>query len=117
MSAVAQRQNWNFEKDFKDNEDGQSSFRSLTYHWPSLTPIFLCDTELYLGLTICSHLSPSYDSFLLQNLWWIIKPYSVMEIECVMQQVGQGQQAIETGYIYAPSSHSMAVDQIYFMGC
>ena len=35
-----------------------------------------------------------------------------MEIECVVQQVGQGRQAIETKYIYAPSSHLMAAEKM-----
>ena len=79
--------------------------------------MFLCDIELSSGPTILSHLAPSYDPLLKQNLLRIIVPYSAMEIECFVQLVDQGRQAVETKYVYVPSSHSMAADQIYFMGC
>jgi hypothetical protein len=52
--------------------------------------MFLCDIELSSGPTIHSHFAASYDTLLEQNLWWIIAPYSVMEMECFVQQVGQG---------------------------
>ena len=79
--------------------------------------MFLCDTELSSGPAILSYLALSYETLLEQNLRRIIAPYSAMEIECVVQQEGLGRQAIEAKYVYAPSSHSMAADQIYFMGC
>ena len=34
-----------------------------------------------------------------QNLLRIVEPYSVVEIEYIAQQVGQGRQAVETKYV------------------
>ena len=61
--------------------------------------MFLCDTELSSGPTIRSHLAGLYEILLEQNLRRIILPYSVMEIECVVQQIGQGQQVFEAKYV------------------
>ncbi|KAI0319087.1 PCI-domain-containing protein [Amylostereum chailletii] len=52
--------------------------------------------ELSSDPTIRSHLSALYDTLLEQNLLRIVEPYSVVEIEYVAQQVGQGRQAVET---------------------
>jgi len=51
--------------------------------------------ELSSDPTIRSHLSALYDTLLEQNLLRIVEPYSVIEIEYVAQQVGQGRQAVE----------------------
>ncbi|KAH7924740.1 PCI-domain-containing protein [Leucogyrophana mollusca] len=52
--------------------------------------------ELSSDPTIRSHLAALYDTLLEQNLLRIVEPYSVVEIEYVAQQVGQGRQAVET---------------------
>jgi hypothetical protein len=41
-----------------------------------------------------------------QNLLWIVEPYSVVELECVVQQVGQERQAVEAKYF---STHPTTV--------
>ncbi|CDO78085.1 hypothetical protein BN946_scf184702.g6 [Trametes cinnabarina] len=51
--------------------------------------------ELSSDPTIRTHLSALYDTLLEQNLLRIIEPYSVVEIECIAQQVGQDRQAVE----------------------
>jgi 26S proteasome regulatory subunit N6 len=51
--------------------------------------------ELSSDVTIRSHLAALYDTLLEQNLLRIVEPYSVVEIEYVAQQVGQGRQAVE----------------------
>ncbi|KAH9848842.1 PCI-domain-containing protein [Lenzites betulinus] len=51
--------------------------------------------ELSSDTTIRTHLSALYDTLLEQNLLRIVEPYSVVEIEYVAQQVGQGRQAVE----------------------
>jgi 26S proteasome regulatory subunit N6 len=51
--------------------------------------------ELSSDPTIRSHLAALYDTLLEQNLLRIVEPYSVVEIEYVAQQVGQGRQAVE----------------------
>jgi hypothetical protein len=79
--------------------------------------MFLCDTELSCGPTIRSHLAALYNTLFEQNLLPIIEPYQVMEIEYVVQQGGQSRQAVGTRSVYAPSSYSLAADQMYFMGC
>ncbi|EED78937.1 predicted protein [Postia placenta Mad-698-R] len=51
--------------------------------------------ELSSDSTIRTHLSALYDTLLEQNLLRIVEPYSVIEVEYVAQQVGQGRQAVE----------------------
>ena len=51
--------------------------------------------ELSSDPTIRSHLAALYDTLLEQNLLRIVEPYSVVEIEYVAQQVGQGRQDVE----------------------
>ncbi|THG97955.1 hypothetical protein EW026_g4148 [Hermanssonia centrifuga] len=51
--------------------------------------------ELSSDITIRTHLSALYDTLLEQNLLRIVEPYSVVEVEYVAQQVGQGRQAVE----------------------
>ncbi|KAG5635823.1 hypothetical protein H0H81_010010 [Sphagnurus paluster] len=51
--------------------------------------------ELSSDPTIRSHLAALYDTLLEQNLLRIVEPYSVVEIEYVAEQVGQGRQAVE----------------------
>jgi hypothetical protein len=53
-------------------------------------------TELSSDPTIRSHLAALYDTLLEQNLLRIVEPYSVVEIDYVAQQVGQGRQSVET---------------------
>lgn len=54
--------------------------------------------ELSSDPTIRSHLAALYDTLLEQNLLRIVEPYSVVEIEYVAQQVGQGRQDVEAKY-------------------
>ena len=58
--------------------------------------------ELSSDTTIRTHLSALYDTLLEQNLLRIVEPYSVVEIEYVAQQVGQGRQAVELKYAPSP---------------
>ncbi|KAJ3546800.1 hypothetical protein NM688_g5473 [Phlebia brevispora] len=51
--------------------------------------------ELSSDVTIRTHLSALYDTLLEQNLLRIVEPYSVVEVEHVAQQVGQGRQQVE----------------------
>lgn len=51
--------------------------------------------ELAADPTIRGHLATLYDTMLEQNLLRIVEPYSVVEIDYVAQQVGQGRQAVE----------------------
>ncbi|TDL15148.1 PCI-domain-containing protein [Rickenella mellea] len=51
--------------------------------------------ELSLDETIRSHLAALYDTLLEQNLLRIVEPYSVVDVEYVAVQVGQGRQAVE----------------------
>ncbi|KAG0701693.1 proteasome regulatory particle subunit [Suillus ampliporus] len=51
--------------------------------------------ELSSDPTIRSHLAALYDTLLQQNLLRIVEPYSVVEIDYVAQQVGQGRQDVE----------------------
>jgi 26S proteasome regulatory subunit N6 len=53
-------------------------------------------SELSSDPTIRSHLAALYDTLLQQNLLRIVEPYSVVEIDYVAQQVGQGRQSVET---------------------
>jgi 26S proteasome regulatory subunit N6 len=52
-------------------------------------------TELSSDPTIRSHLAALYDTLLEQNLLRIVEPYSVVEIDHIARQVGQGQQEVE----------------------
>ncbi|KAG1899751.1 proteasome regulatory particle subunit [Suillus fuscotomentosus] len=51
--------------------------------------------ELSSDSTIRSHLAALYDTLLQQNLLRIVEPYSVVEIDYVAKQVGQGRQDVE----------------------
>lgn len=51
--------------------------------------------ELSSDPTIRTHLAALYDTLLEQNLLRIVEPYSVVEVEHIAQQVGQGRQAVE----------------------
>ncbi|EPQ57700.1 PCI-domain-containing protein [Gloeophyllum trabeum ATCC 11539] len=51
--------------------------------------------ELSSDPTIRSHLAALYDTLLEQNLLRIVEPYSVVEVDYVARQVGQGQQEVE----------------------
>ena len=93
MRAIAKaHQNRNlaeFEKALRDYRDGaavKNSVRSLAY---------LVSTELSSDPTIRSHLAALYDTLLEQNLLRIVEPYSVVEIDYVARQVGQGRQSVE----------------------
>ena len=59
------------------------------------SPAHLTPTELSSDPTIRSHLAALYDTLLEQNLLRIVEPYSVVEIDYVAQQVGQGRQSVE----------------------
>ena len=95
MRAVAKaHQNRNlaeFEKALRDYRDGglgsTHRFFSQAHHTPA---------ELSSDPTIRSHLAALYDTLLQQNLLRIVEPYSVVEIDYVAQQVGQGRQPVET---------------------
>ncbi len=62
-------------------------------------------SELSSDTTIRTHLSALYDTLLEQNLLRIVEPYSVVEIEYVAQQVGQGRQAVELKSVLHFHSH------------
>ena len=51
--------------------------------------------ELSSDPTIRSHLAALYDTLLEQNLLRIVEHYSVVEIDDVARQVGQGRQSVE----------------------
>ncbi|KAJ7743942.1 hypothetical protein DFH07DRAFT_835260 [Mycena maculata] len=51
--------------------------------------------ELSSDPTIRSHLAALYDTLLEQNLFRIVEPYSVVELEYVSECVGQGRQSVE----------------------
>ncbi|KAG1838189.1 hypothetical protein DFJ58DRAFT_718773 [Suillus subalutaceus] len=51
--------------------------------------------ELSSDPTIHSHLVALYDTLLQQNLLRIIEPYSAVEIDYIVKQVGQGRQDVE----------------------
>ena len=57
-------------------------------------------SELSSDTTIRTHLSALYDTLLEQNLLRIVEPYSVVEIEYIAQQVGQGRQAVELKCVF-----------------
>ena len=61
-------------------------------------------TELSSDPTIRSHLAALYDTLLEQNLLRIVEPYSVVEIDHVAQQVGQGRQSVEAKWVFNNSS-------------
>jgi 26S proteasome regulatory subunit N6 len=64
-------------------------------HSHSLLLTCHCYTELSSDPTIRSHLAALYDTLLQQNLLRIVEPYSVVEIDYVAKQVGQGRQDVE----------------------
>ena len=93
MRAVAKaHQNRNlaeFEKALRDYRDGELEDRRLLENLPHSS------AELSSDPTIRSHLAALYDTLLEQNLLRIVEPYSVVEIDHVAQQVGQGRQSVE----------------------
>ena len=94
MRAVAKaHQNRNlaeFEKALRDYRDGMQDRRV-----PFVHEFTLLSAELSSDPTIRSHLAALYDTLLEQNLLRIVEPYSVVEIDHVAQQVGQGRQSVE----------------------
>ncbi|KAF9010687.1 PCI domain-containing protein [Cyathus striatus] len=64
--------------------------------------------ELSSDPTIRSHLAALYDTLLEQNLLRIIEPYSVVEIEYVAHQVGQGRQSVEA------KLSQMILDKVFY---
>jgi hypothetical protein len=67
-----------------------SLHRILSFPLTSLTIPLCLVTQLSSDPTIYSHLAALCDTLLEQNLLQIIDPYSIVEIEYVAQQVGQG---------------------------
>lgn len=74
----------------------------LNFYYPfilkSILITLLC-SELSSDPTIRTHLAALYDTLLEQNLLRIVEPYSVVEVEYVAQQVGQGRQNVESKYV------------------
>ncbi|KIM58597.1 hypothetical protein SCLCIDRAFT_1218561 [Scleroderma citrinum Foug A] len=64
--------------------------------------------ELSSDPTIRSHLAALYDTLLEQNLLRIIEPYSVVEIDHVAKQVGQGRQDVEA------KLSQMILDKVFY---
>ncbi|EIN06974.1 PCI-domain-containing protein, partial [Punctularia strigosozonata HHB-11173 SS5] len=64
--------------------------------------------ELSSDPTIRSHLAALYDTLLEQNLLRIVEPYSVVEVEYVAQQVGQGRQEVEA------KLSQMILDKVFY---
>ncbi|KAI6036002.1 proteasome regulatory particle subunit [Pisolithus microcarpus] len=64
--------------------------------------------ELSSDPTIRSHLAALYDTLLEQNLLRIIEPYSVVEIDYVAKQVGQGRQDVEA------KLSQMILDKVFY---
>ncbi|KAL4064186.1 PCI domain-containing protein [Scleroderma yunnanense] len=64
--------------------------------------------ELSSDQTIRSHLAALYDTLLEQNLLRIIEPYSVVEIDHVAKQVGQGRQDVEA------KLSQMILDKVFY---
>jgi len=62
--------------------------------------IHVTPTELSSDPTIRSHLAALYDTLLEQNLLRIVEPYSVVEIDHVARQVGQGRQSVEAKWVF-----------------
>jgi len=71
-------------------------------------------TELSSDPTIRSHLAALYDTLLQQNLLRIVEPYSVVEIDYITNQVGQGRQDVEAkyGYIFPMRKWLMYFDRL-----
>ena len=63
--------------------------------------------ELSSDPTIRSHLAALYDTLLEQNLLRIVEPYSVVEIDYVAQQVGQGRQSVEAKCVSSNDSDTL----------
>ncbi|KAI5997671.1 proteasome regulatory particle subunit [Pisolithus orientalis] len=74
--------------------------------------------ELSSDPTIRSHLAALYDTLLEQNLLRIIEPYSVVEIDYVAKQVGQGRQDVEAKQAFSPytmySLSQMILDKVFY---
>ncbi|KAI6139066.1 hypothetical protein BKA82DRAFT_950760 [Pisolithus tinctorius] len=64
--------------------------------------------ELSLDFTIHSHLTVLYDTLLEQNLLCIIESYSIIEIDYVAKQVGQGRQNVEA------KLSQMILDKVFY---
>ncbi|KAI6043342.1 proteasome regulatory particle subunit [Pisolithus marmoratus] len=64
--------------------------------------------ELSSDPTIRSHLAALYDTLLEQNLLRIIEPYSVVEVDYVAKQVGQGRQDVEA------KLSQMILDKVFY---
>jgi hypothetical protein len=56
--------------------------------------------ELSLDPAACSDLAALYDTILQQNLLRIVELYSVVEIEYVAKQVGQGRQDVDAKFFF-----------------
>ena len=100
MRAVAKaHQNRNlaeFEKALRDYRDGM-----WWMHWVFIhSRIHAMSIELSSDPTIRSHLAALYDTLLEQNLLRIVEPYSVVEIDHVARQVGQGRQSVEAKWVF-----------------
>ena len=74
----------NFKKALRDYKHGTWFSSCLYYLLPTR------HTELSSDPTIRSHLAALYDTLLQQNRLCIIEPHSVVEIDYVVKQVGQG---------------------------
>ncbi|EIW73987.1 proteasome regulatory particle subunit [Coniophora puteana RWD-64-598 SS2] len=64
--------------------------------------------ELSSDPTIRSHLAALYDTLLQQNLLRIVEPYSVVELDYVAEQVGQGRQEVEA------KLSQMILDKVFY---
>jgi 26S proteasome regulatory subunit N6 len=73
--------------------------------------------ELSSDPTIRSHLAALYDTLLEQNLLRIVEPYSVIEIEYVAQQVGQGRQDVEAKCVPLCTGRAQADFWFCVIGC
>jgi 26S proteasome regulatory subunit N6 len=98
MRAIARaHQNRNladFEKALREYKDGMRVFRMSRRSYMTMP-----SPELSLDPTIRSHLAALYDNLLEQNLLRIVEPYSVVEIDYVATQVGQGRKEVEAKYV------------------
>ncbi len=94
MRAVARahkdRNLADFEKALRDYQNGMHRV-----FFSSANLIYDSCAELSSDITIRTHLSALYDTLLEQNVLRIVEPYSVVEVEHVAQQVGQGRQQVE----------------------
>jgi hypothetical protein len=79
---------------FREGPSGLQRWHVVLHLYNSLLTCH-CYTELSSDPTIRSHLAALYDTLLQQNLLRIVEPYSVVEIDYVAKQVGQGRQDVE----------------------